>query len=91
MASVEEDSGSIPHCCTKEMGSPSQSLTGEINRMEVEHSHTMEHKKMGPGHPDYHATTIMFTEGISSVRGGIFNYANTYVGAGIIGIPLARE
>ncbi len=57
----------------------------------LEQSHTMEHSKMGTNHPDYNSTTILFTEGISGVSGGIFNYANTYVGAGIIGIPLARE
>ncbi len=54
-------------------------------------NHTMERLKLDPDHPDQNRTTILFSEGISSVQGGVFNYANTYVGAGIIGIPLARE
>ncbi len=65
--------------------------TMESVRGTLDHYHTLEHSKMGPTHPDYQSTTILFTEGISSVGGGIFNYANTYVGAGIIGIPLACE
>ncbi len=52
---------------------------------------TINRNKLDPDDPDRNRTTILYTEGISSVQGGIFNYANTYVGAGIIGIPLARE